>query len=76
MHNFKYLAAILIGSIIIMLILFLVTPILLPVPSEETCQKFDANDTHAGQFFCEHNSTGWHFNKTAYKESWENVSVT
>jgi len=67
--------AVMLLSVIVMLGFFsLVTPMLYEsIPSEEKCQRVygygQAEKAYAEKMFCDFNETGWHFNKTKYKEA-------
>jgi hypothetical protein len=43
------------------------------IPSEENCYRINGYGTqeriYAEQMYCEYNETGWHFNKTKFKEA-------
>jgi hypothetical protein len=47
------------------------------LPSEERCQQitgYGSEQLHyAKERFCDYNETGWHFNKTRYREAFSNL---
>lgn len=49
------------------------------VPSEERCQGMgtimdDYHMRYAKSYWCEYNETGWHFNRTKFKESFRSTT--
>lgn len=72
---FIFIAAIVIAGLMIG-----TSAISLNAPSEETCQGFNEGYPYwihsTENLWCEYNETGWHFNKTHYKESWQNATLT
>jgi hypothetical protein len=57
--------------------IFAVGVMIANLPSEERCQQitgYGSEQQHyAVERFCDYNETGWHFNKTRYREAFRNV---
>jgi hypothetical protein len=76
--NYQMIAVMLLSAIVTLGIIGLLTPMLYEsIPSEEKCQSVygygQQEKAYAEKMFCEFNETGWHFNKTKYKEAWNKV---
>ena len=73
--NYQLLGVMLISAIIMLGVAGVAIKILYAaIPTEEACQRLigygQPQKNMAEKMWCEFNETGWHFNKTKYREAW------
>lgn len=74
--NYKLLAVMILTAVTTFMIIVTVinfTGMLNEIPTEEKCQSIYGygmeEKKYAERYFCEFNETGWHLNKTKFKEA-------
>lgn len=66
------LMVIAVAVITISIMMIILSPYILVLPSEETCQSYNPGGFreygNATKYWCEQNETGWHYNRTKMKD--------
>ena len=78
--NYKLLGVLILTTVTVFMLSFSilgVATMMKDIPSEEKCQSINGygmqEKTYAEKFFCEYNESGWHFNKTKFREAFKNL---
>ena len=72
--DYPMLGVMIISGIIMIVFFYTAAAILtIEIPSEEKCQNITGyemqENVYAEKYFCEFNETGWHLNKTKFREA-------
>jgi hypothetical protein len=75
--NYPLLVVMILSAVLILGVTSVVMQVIgyADIPSEEYCQRIIGYGSYqqgvAAKHWCEYNESGWHFNKTAFKESFD-----